>query len=164
MPDFVSRWMTFDPQKSLEMPKSGTDKTDKSSPPPPSVSFVSPIVDHSPEFFSPYAPCPRCGASDWRDTPDGGRWCAPCVVAGRNPVAAVKVHSAVLDADVWVVANDLPRGQWPQDGAVVYTEAEVKVLLQVGPDTLRWVQWPKELLGAQVVTAGERPMPQEGPP
>lgn len=101
-------------------------------------------------------PCPVCGASEWRDTPDGGRWCMPCVVAGRDPVAAVKVHSDVLDAEIWVVCDDLPREAWPTD-APVYTQKEVKILTQVGPDALAWVHATKTMFGATVIRAGRRP-------
>jgi len=102
--------------------------------------------------------CAICGASDWRETPDGGRWCLPCVLNGRERVAAVKVQSPVLDADVWVVSDDLPREQWPTD-APVYTHAEVKILTQVGPDTLAWVHATKELFHVRVVRGGHRPSP-----
>lgn len=106
----------------------------------------------------PPAPCPRCGASDWRNTPDAGRWCVPCVVTGRDPVAAVKVHSDVLNEAIWVVCDDLPREAWPTD-APVYTQAEVKILAQVGPDVLAWVHATKTMFGAEVVSGGHRPPP-----
>lgn len=103
-------------------------------------------------------PCPHCGATDWRETPDGGRWCRPCVLAGWEPVAAVKVHSDVLDADLWMVADDVPPDTWPTD-APVYTQAEVKILREVGgPDVLEWVHATKELFGALVLSARQRPV------
>lgn len=106
-------------------------------------------------------PCSICGGTDWRNIPDAGRWCVPCVVAGREPVAAVKVQSPVLDTAIWVVCDDLPREQWPQDGAAVYTQSEVKILTHVGQDTLAWVHPVKELFDARVV--GGRPRPSAPP-
>lgn len=79
-------------------------------------------------------------------------------MAGREPVVAVKVHSPLLDAEVWVVADDLPREAWPTD-APVYTQAEVKILQRVGTDTLAWVHATKTMLGATVVDAGRRHAP-----
>ena len=95
--------------------------------------------------------CPVCGALDWRDTPDGGRWCVPCVLVGRTLVSAVKVRSAALETEIWVVAYDLPREAWPTDGATVYTQEEVKLLVQVGTDTLAWVHATKTMFGGNVV-------------
>ncbi|MBI3329653.1 MAG: hypothetical protein HYZ81_23475 [Nitrospinae bacterium] len=95
-------------------------------------------------------PCPACGASDWRATPDGGRWCLPCVLAGRTPVCAYKIHSHVLAMDLWIVADDLPREARPRD-APVYTHAEVMILVQAGPDTLEWVHAVKTMFNGKVV-------------
>lgn len=176
MPEFRSRWLTFSPDTGTYraaktdkrqtgepaiFPETGqcaTDKTDKS----PSVSFVSSIVDHSQKNFPPSGlPCGVCGACDWHKTPEAGRWCLPCVLAGRVPVVAVKVHSAVLDAAIWVVADDLPREQWPAD-ALVFTHGEAKILTQVGRDTLAWVHATKQMFGAQVVRGGWRLAPAAG--
>jgi hypothetical protein len=60
------------------------------------------------------------------------------------------VRSDILDAEVWVVADDLPLVEWPM-GTPVYTQAEVKILTEVGPDTLAWVHPVKEMFGARVV-------------
>lgn len=179
MPEFHSRWLEFSP----ETDKYRTDETDKRA----SVSFVSPIVDHVPEKFSApdsdalqdvrpprtdspssdltgESPCPVCGYSAWRESVDGSRWCLPCVQAGRTPVAAVKVHSTVLDVDLWVVADDLPREQWPTD-APLYTQCEVQLLRQAEArqDVLEWVQMSKELFDARVVSAGKRSPKEKNP-
>ena len=95
-------------------------------------------------------PCPCCSATDWRETREGSRWCVPCVLAGREPVVAVKVHSDLLDTDLWVVADDLPRDQWPMD-VPVYTHAEVMVLARAGPDTLEWMHAVKTMFNCNVV-------------
>jgi hypothetical protein len=94
--------------------------------------------------------CPTCGATAWRETPDGGQWCEPCVIAGRVPIVAVKIHSDILDALLWVVADDLPREQWPQEGTPVYTHHEVQMLRQAGPNMLQWVHAAMQALGATV--------------
>lgn len=107
-------------------------------------------------------PCPCCGATDWRETPDGGRWCVPCVLAGRDPVAAVKVQSPVLDTAVWVVADGLPRETWPTD-APVYRQRELKILQRVGTDTRAWVHVTKTMFHAHVVDGGRRPTPDPVP-
>jgi hypothetical protein len=72
-----------------------------------------------------------------------------------SPIA-VKVWSAMLDEAIWVVADDLPKNAWPAD-ALAYTHQEVKVLLQIGQDTLAWVHATKRMFGAQVVAGGRRP-------
>lgn len=46
--------------------------------------------------------------------------CRDCLIAGELPVVALKVHSDMLDADVWVVTDELPPEQWPIDGTAVY--------------------------------------------
>jgi hypothetical protein len=56
----------------------------------------------------------------------------------------------LLQEAVWVVGDDLPRHEWPTD-ASVYTQAEVKILIKVGQDTLKWVQATKELFKAKVM-------------
>jgi hypothetical protein len=66
-----------------------------------------------------------------------------------SPIA-VKVLSYILQAAVWVVADDLPRDEWPTD-APAYTQAEVKILKQVGADTLPWVHATRVMFGARVV-------------
>jgi hypothetical protein len=66
------------------------------------------------------------------------------------PNAAVKVWSDMLGEAVWVVADDMPRTEWPA-GSPVYTHQEVKILLRVGPDTLKWVHLVKELFGVRVI-------------
>jgi len=66
-------------------------------------------------------------------------------------VSAVKVRSAALETEIWVVAYDLPREAWPTDGATVYTQEEVKLLVQVGTDTLAWVHATKTMFGGNVV-------------
>jgi hypothetical protein len=71
-----------------------------------------------------------------------------------SPIA-VKVWSAMLDEAIWVVADDLPKNAWPAD-ALAYTHQEVKVLRQMGQDTLAWVHATKQMLGAQVIACGRR--------
>jgi len=63
------------------------------------------------------------------------------------------VWSEVLREVIWVVAEDLPREAWPAD-TLVYTHQEVKVLRQIGQDTLAWVHATKQLFGARVVHPG----------
>ena len=72
---------------------------------------------------------------------------------------AAKVWSEILQAAVWVVADDLPQEAWPND-APVYTHTEVKLLRQVGPDTLGWVQALKAMVNGRVVAAqrGTKPL------
>jgi hypothetical protein len=72
--------------------------------------------------------------------------------ADASSIVAVKVWSNVLQDAVWVVADDLPRDHWPTD-APVYTQAEVKILLQVGPRTLAWVHATKTIFNAGVISA-----------
>lgn len=162
MPEFTSRWLTFFPDTgkyrtaktdksppeeleiSPETGQCGTDETDKS----PSVSFGSPVVAHFPENVSPHGleppppdltvpdPCPVCGSVErWRWV-DDRLLCRACLIAGDLPVVAVKIHSHLLDEDLWVVADYLPREQWPLD-APVYTHSEVKLLLQVDAEPLQ---------------------------
>ena len=69
---------------------------------------------------------------------------------------AVKVWSAILGEAIWVVADDLPKDAWPAD-ALAYTHQEVKVLRQIGQDTLAWVHATKRMFGAQVIAGGRRP-------
>jgi hypothetical protein len=65
---------------------------------------------------------------------------------------AVKAWSDVLQAAVWVVRDDLPRVEWPQDGPV-YTHREVRILTKVGHDVLQWVNPVKEIFNGKVVAA-----------
>lgn len=65
---------------------------------------------------------------------------------------AVKVWSDVLQATVWVVRDNLPRTEWPQDGPV-YTQGEIRMLTKVGQDVLQWVHPVKEIFNAGVVAA-----------
>jgi len=65
-------------------------------------------------------------------------------------IVAVKVWSNVLHAEIWVVADDLPRDNWPQE-SIIYSHEEVRVLTKVGADTLALVHAVKELFNAQVV-------------
>jgi hypothetical protein len=78
------------------------------------------------------------------------------LIRGAEPPVAVKVWSDVVQAEVWVVADDLPRGNWPTD-ATVYTHAEVKILAQVGLGVLPWVHTVKEAFGARVVQSHRAP-------
>jgi hypothetical protein len=105
------------------------------------------LKQHKPALLQRLTPCPTCGGTAWRETPDGGRWCEPCVIAGRLSVVAAKIWSDTLDAALWVVADDLPRKQCPQDGVPVYTHPEVQMLRQAGPNVLQWVHAAKWELG-----------------
>jgi hypothetical protein len=75
---------------------------------------------------------------------------------GDDPPVAVKVWSDVVHAEVWVVADDLPREDWPTD-APVYTHAEVKILARVGSGVLAWVHIVKEAFGARVIESQRAP-------
>jgi hypothetical protein len=93
---------------------------------------------------------------------------APALAAPKLPddrtIIAVKVWSGMLSEAIWVVADNLPRDEWPRETAV-YTHAEVKWLRQVGPDTLEWVHASKQMLGARVMRAAanhERNRPDGG--
>ena len=85
---------------------------------------------------------------------------APAPVDPKQPsdraIIALKVWSAMLSEAIWVVADDLPKDAWPAD-ALVYTHQEVKVLRQIGQDTLAWVHATKQMFGAQVIAGGRRP-------
>jgi hypothetical protein len=72
-----------------------------------------------------------------------------------SPIA-VKVWSGMLDEAIWIVANDLPKNAWPAD-TLAYTLHEVKVLRQIGQDTLAWVHATKQMFGVQVIAS--RPCP-----
>ena len=74
------------------------------------------------------------------------------------PIVAVKVWSGIIGEAVWVVTSEMPRTDWPTD-ARVYTMEEVKILSDVGRDTLAWVHPVKELFGARVV---DGKVPKEG--
>jgi hypothetical protein len=69
---------------------------------------------------------------------------------------AVKVWSDVLQAAVWMVRDNLPRTEWPQDGPV-YTHEEIRMLTKVGQDVLQWVNPVKEIFNATVVAAHSSP-------
>lgn len=95
-------------------------------------------------------PCPTCGSLERWQTPRD-RWiCRRSVIQGELSILVVKVWSAHLGEAVWVVADDLPQQEWPHD-APVYTQVEVRILRQMGPDTLAWVHTLKKLFRAQVV-------------
>jgi tubulysin polyketide synthase-like protein len=81
---------------------------------------------------------------------------SPSEGADESAVMAVKVWSDVLQEAIWVVADDLLCNEWPND-AGVYTHTEVKILRQVGPDTLAWVHAAKERFTARVVDSHARP-------
>ena len=85
---------------------------------------------------------------------------APTLAAPKPPddgaLIALKVWSTILGEAIWVVADDLPKEAWPAD-ALAYTHQEVKVLRQLGRDTLGWVHATKQMFGAQVIAGGRRP-------
>jgi hypothetical protein len=92
---------------------------------------------------------------------------APALAAPKLPdnraIISLKVWSAMLGEALWVVADDLPKDAWPAD-ALVYTHQEVKVLRQLGQDTLAWVHATKQMFGAEVIAGGRRPSAQPEPP
>jgi TubC N-terminal docking domain len=71
-------------------------------------------------------------------------------------IIAVKVWSEILSEAIWVMADDLSKDAWPTD-ALVYTHQEVKMLRQIGQDTLAWVHATKQMFGAQVIAGGRPP-------
>jgi hypothetical protein len=79
------------------------------------------------------------------------------------PVVAVKVWSDRLGEAIWGVTDDLPRDDWPTD-APVYTQAELKLLAQVGHDALACVHAVRQLFGGTVIYGGrrKRARPQRG--
>lgn len=62
----------------------------------------------------------------------------------------------MLQAAVWVVRDNLPRTEWPQDGPV-YTHEEMRILTKVGQDVLQWVNPVKEIFSAKVIAAHSAP-------
>ena len=82
----------------------------------------------------------------------------PAMVADDREVIAVKVLSPILGEALWVVADDLPRDNWPTD-ASMYTHTEVKILQRFGPDTLAWVHATKALFNARIISATPDPQP-----
>jgi len=103
------------------------------------------------------SPCPQCGSREqWQTL--AGRWiCRPCLLRGHPPIVAVQVWAEYLGEAVWVVADDLPQAEWPQD-APVYTQAELAVLRRVGPDTLPQVHVVKQLFQGFVVDGRRGPV------
>jgi hypothetical protein len=84
-------------------------------------------------------------------TGEGADTASPAVPVGTE-VIAIKAWSDILEEAIWVVVDDLSHDEWPTD-APVYQYCEVKILREVGPDTLSWVHTLKEGYGARVVAA-----------
>jgi Zinc-finger of RNA-polymerase I-specific TFIIB, Rrn7 len=100
-------------------------------------------------------PCAQCGSQErWRWL-DGRQICRSCLMHGNEPIVAVKVWSEVLEAAIWVIADDLPREKWPAD-APVYKESEVKLLMQTGPKNLEWVHVTKMMFAARIIDGRKR--------
>jgi hypothetical protein len=78
-------------------------------------------------------------------------WEAPFRGEASQSVA-VKIWSDVLQESVWVVRDNLPRTEWPEDGPI-YTHREMRMLTKVGQDVLQWVNPVKEIFNAKVVAA-----------
>jgi hypothetical protein len=74
---------------------------------------------------------------------------------GAAEVMAVKVWSDILGEAIWVVADHLPQDEWPTD-APVYTHHEVRILKQVGQDTMAWVHAVKAAVGSRVLDGRQR--------
>jgi hypothetical protein len=74
---------------------------------------------------------------------------------GAREVMAVKVWSDILGEPIWVVADHLPQDEWPTD-APVYTQHEVRILKQVGQDTMAWVHAVKASVGSRVLDGRQR--------
>jgi hypothetical protein len=111
----------------------------------PPASAASPLPDRIVDTPDPH------GGSRERERWLGGRaGSRSCLIHGDDPPVAVKVWSDVVHAEVWVVADDLPRDQWPTD-APVYRHMEVKLLSRAGRETLGWVHVVKWLFDARVV-------------
>jgi TubC N-terminal docking domain len=87
-------------------------------------------------------------AADVSDAP-------PAVVVDDREVIAIKVWSDALNEAMWVVADALPRNEWPTE-APVCTHTEVKILKDVGLDTWAWVHATKQMFGAEVVSSGRQ--------
>jgi hypothetical protein len=77
-------------------------------------------------------------------------WPSKSAANDTSSPVAVKVWSSVLQAAVWVVADDLPRGEWPTD-APVYTHAEVKMLRPRGRDEFAVVHAAKTLFDGRII-------------
>jgi hypothetical protein len=124
-----------------------------------SKTDILPLLTAPPANDLNKAPCSICGSHErWR-WGNGRAACRVCLMQGEMPIEAVKVWSDVLKTSVWVVADDLPQEHWPAD-ATVYTHAEVKILAQVGPNTLAWVHATKLELNGRVV--GKNLAPRKG--
>ena len=70
-------------------------------------------------------------------------------------VMAVKVWSDILGEAIWVVADHLPQNEWPTD-APVYRHQEVRILKQVGQDTLAWVHAVKVAVDSRIMDGRQR--------
>ncbi|MDP2167952.1 MAG: hypothetical protein Q8J64_06450 [Thermodesulfovibrionales bacterium] len=70
--------------------------------------------------------------------------------AEKLPVA-VKLHSKLLGKDVWLRLNT-PLSPLPEDGIVVYTQAEVTELMKLGREGVPVIHRVKEIFeGSQVI-------------
>jgi hypothetical protein len=70
-------------------------------------------------------------------------------------IDAVKVWSDLLEAPIWLVADDLPAMDWPKD-APVYRISEVRILTDVGRHTLVWVHPVREIFRARLIEGHRR--------
>jgi hypothetical protein len=82
----------------------------------------------------------------------------PAAAVDDREVIAVKVWSDTLNEAIWVVADALPREEWTTD-ASVYAPTEVKILKDIGRDTLAWIHATKQRFGAEVVSGGRQSAP-----
>jgi hypothetical protein len=100
--------------------------------------------------------CGMCGSRERWQWLDGRLICRPCLLVGNDLACmAMKVWSNTLNEAVWVVADDLPKAEWPTD-APVYTHTGITILQNVGLDTRAWVRATEQRFGADVVASGRR--------
>ena len=111
----------------------------------PPASEASPLPDLSAD--NPYRHCGSRERGRWLGGRAGDR---SQLIRGDEPPVAVKVWSDVVQAEVWVVADDLSPDKWPTD-ATVYRHAEVRLLIGMGQDKLELVHLVKTLFDARLL-------------
>jgi hypothetical protein len=112
------------------------------APPAPSVSPPS-----APPADGLQPPCQSRKRGRWLPGRAGRR---SFPIHGDDPPVAIKVWSDVVQAELWVIIDELPRNEWPTD-APVYRHAEVRLLTGLGPEVLAWAHLVKTLFKARLV-------------